>query len=119
MSVSYTLRLPDNLKSLIDLAAKNGGLSTARLVIDACWAYLDRGAVAQSGEQGTHNSRGAGSIPASTTKPTIDDLRAICAAESENKQCAYREYDSELGEWFGCSLPEHGPKIKHKRGPKL
>jgi hypothetical protein len=42
MSVSYTLRLPDDLKRLIDSAASSGGVSTAQLVVDALWKYLER-----------------------------------------------------------------------------
>lgn len=41
MSVSYTLRLPDDLRRLIAQAAKSGGVSDAQLVIDACWKYLE------------------------------------------------------------------------------
>jgi hypothetical protein len=39
--------------------------------------------------------------------------------ETKPEHCSYREYDSESGEWYGCSLEAHGAKVKHVRGKKL
>ncbi len=33
--------------------------------------------------------------------------------------CLYKEYDQESGEWYGCRLRAHGPKVKHVRGGKI
>lgn len=33
--------------------------------------------------------------------------------EPEMPRCKYEEYDPETGETYRCSLPEHGPKVKH------
>lgn len=41
--VLYAIRIPVDLKRLLDSAAKSGGVSTSQLVIDACWKYLDGG----------------------------------------------------------------------------
>lgn len=41
MSVSYTLRLPDNLKVLLDIAAAKHGQSLASYIVGACWAQLE------------------------------------------------------------------------------
>jgi hypothetical protein len=38
---------------------------------------------------------------------------------STRPQCTYKEYDTESGEWYGCRLLQHGPKIKHQRGPVI
>ena len=35
------------------------------------------------------------------------------------KMCSHREWDSELGEWYGCSLPEHSRKTKCQRGQQV
>lgn len=42
MSVSYTMRYPEDLKRLIDSAAKSGGVSLPQLIVAACWKYLER-----------------------------------------------------------------------------
>ncbi len=46
-------------------------------------------------------------------------MKAEDEPEPELKPCPYKEYDGESGEWYGCRLPAHGPKIKHVRGGKL
>lgn len=66
MSVSYTLRLPDDLKRQIDFAAKSGGVSPAQLVIVACWKYLERGRGA-SGNTSVLHSEVEGSTPSVST----------------------------------------------------
>jgi predicted DNA-binding protein len=75
-TLSYTLRIPSNLKTFLDAEASKRGQSTASLVVEACWSYLeepkDRG-VAQRLEQGAHNTPVAGSNPAVTS---ITDLAA-------------------------------------------
>lgn len=40
--VLYALRVPIDLKRLLDSAAASGGVTTSQLVIDACWKYLER-----------------------------------------------------------------------------
>ena len=55
----------------------------------------------------------------------MDALRVICAGQVPAEEpepdlvemCSYREWDGDAGEWFGCRLPAHGPKVKHQRGP--
>lgn len=65
--------------------------------------------------------------------PTVpaERLRAVPEVRSElvdrnrpepepaREACTYREYDSESGEWYGCSLDVHGPKVKHVRGGRV
>jgi hypothetical protein len=62
--VLYAIRMPLDLKRLLDEAAASGGLNTSQLVIHACWKYLERGAVAHPAEQRAHNPTVAGSSPA-------------------------------------------------------
>lgn len=42
MSVSYTLRLPNNLKVLLDIEAAKHEQSLASYIVGACWAQLER-----------------------------------------------------------------------------
>lgn len=77
MSVSYTLRLPDDLKRLIDSAAKSGGVSTAQLVVDACWKYLERGSSVV--EQRPHKALEVGSNPIPATIPAVKGNDAMVA----------------------------------------
>lgn len=57
-------------------------------------------------------------VQESSLEPEIED-EDIPDLEPEFPMCAYREYDSESGETYGCRLREHGPKVKHQRGDKL
>lgn len=43
MSVSYTLRLPNDLKRLLDQERMKTGQSMASIVVSACWLYVDKG----------------------------------------------------------------------------
>lgn len=40
-SLSYTLRMPSDLKGFIDAEAKKRNISSAKFVIDACWSELE------------------------------------------------------------------------------
>lgn len=44
--VLYAVRIPVDLKRLIDIAAASGGVNTSQLVIAALWKYLDKGTTA-------------------------------------------------------------------------
>lgn len=119
MSVSYTLRMPDDLKRLCDSAAKSGGVSTAQLIVDACWKYLER-------EGDSTPPNGIRDKPIATladTKPDMDALRAICAGQPISvempvlSQCRHKEL-CEDGEWYGCRL-SIGHKGKCVRGERI
>lgn len=56
--------------------------------------------------------------PLSTVRDELDPWDGP-DAEPEREACSYREYDPDTGETYGCSLPAHGPKVKHVRGAKL
>lgn len=43
--VLYAVRMPADLKRLIDQAAESGGVTTSQLVIEACWKYLEYGSM--------------------------------------------------------------------------
>ena len=58
----------------------------------------------------------------SQPRPTMTDLRAICAGnapvieESDNMDippCGYREWSGDLGEYVVCGLAPHAPRVKH------
>ena len=46
-------------------------------------------------------------------------LPPIVPEQEQVKMCSHREWDSELGEWYGCSLPEHSRKTKCQRGQQV
>ncbi len=110
MSVSYTLRLPDDLKRLLDSEAQRSGKSTAQLVVDACWASVD-GRVEPKAAPVAKQDRADLSATIAVNLPPDDVVRNV-------EMCTYKEYDSDLGEWYGCRLPAHSPKVKHQRGPR-
>lgn len=39
--VLYAIRMPSDLKTFLDSEARKRGVTTASLVVDACWAYLE------------------------------------------------------------------------------
>lgn len=59
-----------------------------------------------------------------TQEPVVEPEDVIADEDIPNSEpelpmCTYREYDDQEGEWYGCRLREHGPKVKHQRGEKL
>ena len=123
-SVSYTLRVPVDLRRLIEQSAKSGGVSTASLVVAALWLYLDRKPepvastpVALVGEV----------LP--TIKPDLAALRAICAgniapvamhveAVSQLPPCPHVEWLEQEGESYACRLSA-GHRGKCARGERI
>ena len=118
--VLYAVRIPIDLKRLLESAAKSGGVSTSSLVIAACWSYLDGGrkpepvAVEPVGEV----------LP--PVKVDREALRAICAGniapvsvQSESAvPCPYVEHVEAEGESYACRLPA-GHKGKHAQGERI
>lgn len=135
--VLVAIRFPEELKRFIDEESENRGMTMTAFIVNACWCYLEepRG----SSETGDHRkTEDAGSIPAPSS--TLDHLRqtikAIEAKPAEElgmslpsgatitgvevrAMCGYTEYDQDTGETYGCSLPAHSPKVKHRRGPTI
>ena len=131
-TVSYTLRLPVDLKRLIDTAAASGGVSTAALVTAACWKYLERVTpVSDAPIVETFSSvRSPSGWPAEPSKSSMDALRAICAggfplptssAFLEDTEplplCPHKEW-AEDGEQYRCALAA-GHKGKCKPGERV
>lgn len=83
MRVSYTLRIPDDLKRLMEARAKTHDQSLASFVVGACWAQLERGnPMPDTPTVETFSSvRSASGWPAEPSKPSMDALRAICTGE--------------------------------------
>jgi hypothetical protein len=68
----------------------------------------------------------SGSIPLTSSKPSMDALRAICAGNVptipdpepiESPMCSYREWVD--GEQYACGLRAHSSKVKHTRGTAI
>lgn len=122
-TLSYTLRMPSNLKTFLDAEAKRFGKSTAAFVIEACWAYLE-----EPGLKASPVPPSKASPPPPVPAVQMNDAMARfmaklpCAAiveveeQDERPMCSYREYDPEAGETYACGLREHVGKIKHTRG---
>lgn len=134
--MSYTLRLPVDLKRLIDAAAVSGGVSTASLVTAACWKYLERGnPMSDTPTVETFSSvRSASGWPAEPSKPSMDALRAICDGNGDPNSppyslsslppanqplplCPHKEW-AEDGEQYRCALAA-GHKGKCKPGERV
>lgn len=64
--VLYAVRIPVDLKRLIDSAARSGGVNTSQLVIDALWKYL--GGAAQPDRAPAEVRKADGSIPSPLIK---------------------------------------------------
>lgn len=61
-----------DLKRMLDELAKDEGVSTASLVIRACWLLLDHPVYADAGQN---------ALPQDKTEVGVDSLRAICRGE--------------------------------------
>src|SRR5271170_5133346 len=128
--VSYTLRIPQDLKRLLESRADADEVSLTSLVVSACWRYLDEG------EPKGRLTAYEGSV---STKPDIAALRAICNVPRDGFesvknidfppkheivnpgviQCSYHEWSTEMGEEMQCGLPEHSMKQKHGNWRRL
>ena len=114
--VSYTIRIPRDLKRLLESAAASGGVTLTSLVVRACWQYLE------PSDKGSVPSRLAGARAVGEDQPPdMAALRAIAAGkmtsheacDPEAEMCSYKEYDQDTGETMHCGLPKHSAKQKH------
>ena len=121
-SVSYTLRVPVDLRRLIEQAAKSGGVSTASLVVAALWSYLDRK------PEPVAVPEPVGEI-LPPVKPDLAALRAICAgniapvamqvdAVAPVEPCPHIEWLEQEGESYACRLSA-GHRGKCARGEQI
>jgi hypothetical protein len=118
MANPYPLRIPGNLRSLLQIEADNSHVTLASYIIRACWHELER------------HHRDPIPAPATATKPSLDALRAICAgsvhgspaipdAEPDTPlMCDHVEWVESEGESYSCCRPA-GHKGPCKRGYKL
>ena len=110
----YAVRMPVDLKRMLDQAALSGGVTTSKLVIDACWKYLDR-------DPSAAGFRESGPTQQLTAIPGL--MRASDLGKSQHEEeierpmCSYTEWFD--GEQYACGLREHSPKLKHTRGVLL
>lgn len=114
-TLSYTMRMPSDLKRLLDSAAKAGGVSLASLVVEACWKYLDK-----IPQKETASLTAPSDVPKMNPAmqkffANIDPSHAAHDPEFDESKimCRYKEYDGESGETMACGLPEHSQKQKH------
>jgi hypothetical protein len=88
-TVSYTMRVPVDLKRQLEFAAKSVGVSVASLIVDACWRHLDRNTIDGSASKAlavldTRSEPGPLSPLAVVVPPVtynMDALRAIAAGK--------------------------------------
>lgn len=136
MESPYSIRLPHNLRSLLDIAASNEGGSLASIIIEACWKHLDGMGKFLVSEETNSASVSIPDSPLNLLKmnPAMEKFTAIltlCEKTIEQDMflpvpsiqplpmCSYREYDTETGETYACGLTSHSGKIKHTRGRTL
>ena len=119
-TVSYTFRIPADLKRLLEERAALHSQSLASIIIGACWARLDcptpdtpQRASKSPDRQSLAALLATGAV--SLGMPSAEPIET----EPEQPPCPYREFEPESGEWYGCALRAHGPKVKHQRGAKL
>ena len=122
-SVSYTLRVPVDLRRLIEQAAKSGGVSTASLVVAALWSYLDR-----KPEPVAVVSAPVGEV-LPPVKADMAALRAIAPVISRRlpcrsmrwlpvEPCPHVEWLEQEGESYACRLSA-GHRGKCARGERI
>ena len=108
MSMSYTLRMPDDLMRQLRQSSNDTGESLAQTVIIACWNYLE-------------SDRPSSDDTPAPIKPTVTELRQLVSSiHTEPDQpavpvvmCNYSEWSEQIGETVQCGLPAHSLKQKH------
>ena len=125
-TLSYTLRIPVDLKRLLESAAESGGVSMAAVVIEACWMHLDvRGGSIRAAMARCDREEGLG--PRQPSSSSMSELRELVAGKITSHEacdpevalCGYKEYSQDIGEWMGCGLPAHGLKQRHSNWRRL
>lgn len=116
MSVSYTMRYPDDLKRQLEFAAKSGGVSLPSLIVRACWQYLERSSFVVEQLPRDYPTVDSNLVPDITT------LRAICAGRqlgpptesevySEIPICSKRWWED--GVHYECLMDSGHRELKH------
>lgn len=130
-SVSYTMRMPSDLKRLMEQRAKSEDVSTASLVVRACWQLLDPNPFTPPDVPAAELEAFVDTIPGRIIgnpnpfnipgvfrgMPPVAELNVIGTEPQE--RCSYTEYDTDTGETYGCRLLSHPAKVKHRRGAAL
>jgi len=112
-TVSYTLRIPKDLRRLMEVSAEANGVTLTSLVVRACWQYLDR--VPTECIPGPQVLRDPPQM-----NPAMAEFLGVAPVEAvEPEMCRYKEYDQESGETMGCGLPVHGGKQRHGNWMRL
>ena len=120
--VLYAVRIPVDLKRLMDQAAKSAGVTSSQLVIQACWRYL--GPETQI-DALVARAEVVPIVP--SLKPNMDALRAICAGNVQAQEkiagdsgvpvCPHKEWADD-GEQYACRL-KAGHKGKCALGQRV
>lgn len=122
--MSYTLRMPGNLRLLVESAAKQRSQSVASFVVGACWAQLERGSSSVVVAKADANG---GLIPLPASKVDVAALRAICSGKLDYSAiarnadpmplCPHKEWADD-GEQYRCALAA-GHKGKCRPGERV
>ena len=121
--VLYAVRIPVDLKRLIDAAAASGGVSTSALVIAACWKYLDRTPHAVEQAQPIMVSAFNAATPAKMNDAMAKFMAQVVPVAPEPSMsdaapmCPHKEWTDD-GEQYACALPA-GHKGKCKPGARI
>lgn len=129
----FSLRMPIDLKRLLDGEATRRGVSLASLVVELCWRGLEVGIpVLHDSESPARVEVASGvvavlppvrpafsplSIPG--VRLGVDAYRVPEEEGVESPGCTYTEYDTDSGETVACGKAEHGPKVKHGNWRKV
>lgn len=114
--------MPSVLLARLDKLAETQGTTRAKVVIDACRAYLD-GSVAQPAEQRPHKPQDEGSIPSGATNPLAIPGVFLGSQLSSNPEpsdapetvqmCPFVERDYDSGRRMQCGYQLHSNKKPH------
>lgn len=107
-TMSYTLRMPSNLKAFMDAEACKTGVSTANLVIQACWQFLEGDKPDLSlGVPTNNDSVLLGNVGFGLLKPPTERI------------CGFVAWNEIIGEAMSCGLVEHSKKLDHGNWRKI
>lgn len=69
--VLVAIRMPDNLKRMIDEASEQRDVTLTSFIVNACWGELDNGGVAQQAEPRVSVPNDVGSNPTPSSKTSL------------------------------------------------
>jgi hypothetical protein len=118
-SVSYTLRISNELKGLLEVAAVEEEVSLASLMIRACWQFLEmRGGGLERRPMLSTTGQTPTLPPLGKMNPAMEKAIRGMTSQQEvlvetKEECGFQAWNDVQGEMMACGRGKHSAKSPH------